>query len=116
MRLHPCPLAKAGGSKCKAEGYPHPWNEVERAERSGGLHKRSAEDWGDGLRAREGGAILGDWKIECCSEDFCCLLTGFQRLQIRSVRRDLFRRAQGLSSRACSPQLNHACFKFRVTQ
>ena len=25
---------------------------MERAERSGGLHKRSAEDWGNGLRAR----------------------------------------------------------------
>ena len=25
---------------------------MERAERSGGLHKRSAEDWGHGLRAR----------------------------------------------------------------
>ena len=28
--------------------------EVERAKRSGGLHKRSAEDWGRGLRARGG--------------------------------------------------------------
>ena len=39
----------------QAEGYPHPCNGaggVERAERSGGLHKRSAEDWGSGLRAR----------------------------------------------------------------
>ena len=43
----------------QAEGYPHPCNEVERAERSGGLHKRSAEDWGGGLYAREGGALLG---------------------------------------------------------
>jgi len=25
---------------------------VKRAKRSGGLHKRSAEDWGHGLRAR----------------------------------------------------------------
>jgi hypothetical protein len=98
MRLHPCPLAKAGGSKCKAQGYPHPWNDVERAERSGGLHKRSAEDWGEGLRAREGGALLGDWKIEYCSEAFCCLLTGFQRLQIRSVRRICLGEPQRLSS------------------
>ena len=43
----------------QAEGYPHPWNGVERAERSGGLHKRSADDWGDGLYAREGRALLG---------------------------------------------------------
>ncbi len=43
----------------QAEGYPHPCNEVERAEHSGGLHKRSAEDWGSGLCAREGGALLG---------------------------------------------------------
>jgi hypothetical protein len=49
-------LAKAGGSKCKGRGISHPWNEatagVERAERSGGLHKRSAEAWGNPLRAR----------------------------------------------------------------
>jgi hypothetical protein len=34
---------------------------MERAERSGGLHKRSAEDWGRGLRARgaESLSILG---------------------------------------------------------
>jgi hypothetical protein len=94
--MHPCPLAKAGGSKCKAEGCPHPWNEVERAERSGGLHKRSAEDWGDGLRAREGGALLGGWKIECCSEDFCCLLTLFQRCQIRSVKPDRLGEPKGV--------------------
>jgi hypothetical protein len=42
---------------------PLPCNEVERAERSGGLHKRSAEDWGDGLYAREGGALLGIQEI-----------------------------------------------------
>ena len=27
---------------------------MKRAKRSGGLHKRSAEDWGSGLRARGG--------------------------------------------------------------
>ncbi len=57
--LYPCPLAKAGGSKCKLRGIPTLGTRVERAERSGGLHKRSAEDWGDGLYAREGGALLG---------------------------------------------------------
>ena len=49
-------LAKAGGSKRKGRGISHPWSEakarVERAKRSGGLHKRSAEDWGNPLRAR----------------------------------------------------------------
>jgi hypothetical protein len=49
-------LAKAEGSKCKGSGISHPWNEavagVERAEQSGGLHKRSAEAWGNPLRAR----------------------------------------------------------------
>ena len=48
-------LAKAGGSNCKLRGIPTLATErggVERAERSGGLHKRSAEDWGSGLRAR----------------------------------------------------------------
>jgi hypothetical protein len=44
--------------------------EVERAERSRGLHKRSAEDWGDGLGAREGSALLGNWKIERYSDNF----------------------------------------------
>ena len=50
-------LAKAGGSNCKLRGIPTLATEqggVERAERSGGLHKRSAEDWGNGLRARGG--------------------------------------------------------------
>jgi hypothetical protein len=32
---------------------------VERAKRSGGLHKRSAEDWGNGLRARGAELPLG---------------------------------------------------------
>jgi hypothetical protein len=49
-------LAKVGGSKRKERGITHPCNEseaeVERAKRSGGLHKRSAEGWGDSLRAR----------------------------------------------------------------
>src|SRR5580698_545259 len=49
-------LAKAGGSNCKGRGITHPWDwseaGVERAERSGGLHKRSAEAWGHPLRAR----------------------------------------------------------------
>jgi len=50
-----CHLAKAGGSNCKLRGFPTLVTEqglVERAKRSGGLHKRSAEDWGNGLRAR----------------------------------------------------------------
>jgi len=48
-------LAKAGGSNCKLRGIPTLVTKqggVERAKRSGGLHKRSAEDWGNGLRAR----------------------------------------------------------------
>jgi hypothetical protein len=51
-------LAKAGGSKRKLRGIPtlrtRATAGVERAKRSGGLHKRSAEDWGHGLRARGG--------------------------------------------------------------
>ena len=48
-------LAKAGGSKRKLRGIPTLVTEqsgVGRAKRSGGLHKRSAEDWGNPLRAR----------------------------------------------------------------
>ena len=41
---HALALAHAsGGGECKRR-VPYPRNEVERAERSGGLHKRSAED------------------------------------------------------------------------
>src|ERR1700722_15194064 len=50
-------LAKAGGSNCKLRGIPTlvtEQGEVERASERGGLHKRSAEDWGSGLRARGG--------------------------------------------------------------
>ncbi len=36
---------------------------VERAKRSGGLHKRSAEDWGNGLRARGAELPLGDLAV-----------------------------------------------------
>src|SRR6185312_12675193 len=35
----------------------HPCSEAERTKRSGGLHKRSAEAWRDGLDSREGGAL-----------------------------------------------------------
>ena len=59
-------LAKAGGSNCKLRGIPTLAMErsgVERAERSGGLHKRSAEDWGHGLRARGAELPLGVWQL-----------------------------------------------------
>ena len=45
-------LAKAGGSKRKLRGLPtlgmRAKRQVERAERSEGLHKRQREDWGCG--------------------------------------------------------------------
>src|SRR4051812_48952907 len=43
---------ESGGSRGKPRGITHPWSEVERAKRSGGLHKRSAEAWGHGLPPR----------------------------------------------------------------
>jgi hypothetical protein len=47
------PPGEGGGSKVQGEGSPHPWRAgaagTERAKRSGGLHKRSAEDWGSPL-------------------------------------------------------------------
>ena len=39
---------------------------VERAERSGGLHKRSAEAWGNSLRARGAELPLGAFKAGRC--------------------------------------------------
>ena len=40
---------------------------MERAEHSGGLHKRSAEAWGDSLRARGGGAPIGACLLHECA-------------------------------------------------
>jgi len=69
-------LAKAGVARRNGEGSPHPWRaaegETERAERSGGLHKRrrgprrgllpagvtSAEDWGSPCDARGAGPLV----------------------------------------------------------
>ena len=52
----------AGGSKRKGRGISHPCSGAaggtERAKRSGGLHKRSAEDWGNSLCARAGQSPL----------------------------------------------------------
>jgi len=43
-------LAKAGRQGAGRGGSPTLEAEAERAQRSGGLHKRSAEAWGDSLR------------------------------------------------------------------
>jgi len=51
------PPAKAGGSKRKLRGLPTLVRSKAKwkgRSASGGLHKRSAEDWGSGLRARGG--------------------------------------------------------------
>ena len=42
-------LAKAGVARRKGRGITHPWSEERsgKGERSEGLHKRSAEDWGN---------------------------------------------------------------------
>ena len=42
---------------------------MERAKRSGGLHKRSAEDWGRGLRARGAGPLSWLFKGRRCGQD-----------------------------------------------
>jgi hypothetical protein len=56
------PPGEGGGSKVQGEGSPHPWRAgtagTERAKRSGGLHKRSAEDWGSPCGARSGQSPL----------------------------------------------------------
>src|ERR1700677_232331 len=60
-------LAKVGGSNCKPRGLPTlvmQRSGMERAERSGGLHKRSAEDWGRGLSGARGEAPLRGFG--CC--------------------------------------------------
>ena len=57
-------LAKAGVARRKGRGISHPWSGAEggaeRAERSGGLHKRSAEDWGNPLRRAIGAEPLSE--------------------------------------------------------
>ena len=59
---HALALAHASrGGKCKRRGSPpleRSGSGVERAERSGGLHKRSAEDWGASC-ARQGRSPSG---------------------------------------------------------
>lgn len=49
----PARPARSGVARVKPRGFAHPWSGAERTKRSGGLHKRSTEAWGDGLtRAR----------------------------------------------------------------
>ena len=55
-------LAKAGVARRKGRGISHPWSGgeagAERTKRSEGLHKRSAEDWGNPLRRAIGAEPL----------------------------------------------------------
>jgi hypothetical protein len=55
-------LAKAGVARRKGRGISHPWSGGEagakRTKRSEGLHKRSAEDWGNPCAARSGQSPL----------------------------------------------------------
>ena len=57
-------LAKAGVARRKGRGISHPWSGgeagAERTKRSEGLHKRSAEDWGNPLRRAIGAAPLSE--------------------------------------------------------
>jgi hypothetical protein len=49
----PASRRAAGVASASGGGSPRPFSEAERAKRNGGLHKRSAEAWGDRLpRAR----------------------------------------------------------------
>jgi hypothetical protein len=61
------------GEGC-TQGCTHPWNGatagVERAERSGGLHKRSAEDWGFPLQARGAELPLADLYVRLSSGSY----------------------------------------------
>ena len=58
----PWPWPTPAGAASARGGVPHPWNGaisgVEGAERSGGLHKRSEEDWGASC-ARQGRSPSG---------------------------------------------------------
>ena len=55
-------LAKAGVARRKGRGISHPWSGgeagAERTKHSEGLHKRSAEDWGNPLRRAIGAEPL----------------------------------------------------------
>src|SRR5271163_3822812 len=57
-------LAKAGVARRRGRGISHPWSGgeagAERRKRSEGLHKRSAEDWGNPLRRAIGAEPLSE--------------------------------------------------------
>src|SRR5258707_15780399 len=44
-------VGRQGHRPSSRRGIAHPWSGAERAKRSGELHKRSAEAWGDRLRS-----------------------------------------------------------------
>src|SRR5579859_8045155 len=69
-------LAKAGGSKCKLRGIPTLGAKPRRSGKGEGLHKRSAEDWGNGLRARGAELPLGNTYVR--------LSCGYESLSSRS--------------------------------
>jgi hypothetical protein len=64
-------LAKAGVASVKGRGISHPCSAgeagTERAKRSGGLHKRSAEDWGDPLTRATGAEPLSEVCLPYCA-------------------------------------------------
>ena len=64
-------LAKAGVARRKGRGLPtlgeRTEGGTERAKRSGGLHKRSAEDWGYPLRRTIGAEPLSEVWLPLCA-------------------------------------------------
>ena len=92
------PPGEGGGSKVQGEGSPHPWRAgaagTERAKRSGGLHKRSAEDWGSPLWRAIGAEPLSVLSTSVTKQTGDMVYSGARRRQFLSL---------GNARRCCMP-------------
>ena len=75
-------ISTRGGSPTLGEGAA---GGTERAKRSGGLHKRSAEDWGDPLRRAIGAAPLSVLSTSVTKQTGDMVYSGARRLRILGI-------------------------------